>query len=301
VWFPQKNEKRWLNVSSTPEFLPGEANPYRVYTVLQDVTEQKSLAHSLQERRKELQVLYFISEIANQNELSISEFLHEVTLRIPGAWQYPQSTCARIVINEDEFKTKPFKITPWKQSAPIQIEEQKAGFVEVYYLEKKPAEYEGPFLKEERDLINAIAGLLGRNVSRRQGQERLQKLTAGLSDAQSLSQIGSYEVDHLTQKITWTDELYRIFNLKPGEITLTLHTINQFIHPEDRERQFRTFTQSVSSQLPLDSEYRILLADGTIKYTHTVGKTIYDQNGNPIKTIGTVARYYRTQITGTEP
>ena len=87
-------------------------------------------------------------------------------LKLPPAWQYPELACARIVFNDQVYCTPNFQETGWSSLAVIVANGTPVGNVEVYYLDQVPAEYEGPFLKEEGDLINEIARRLGRVAER---------------------------------------------------------------------------------------------------------------------------------------
>ena len=80
---------------------------------------------------------------------------------LPAGWQYPEIACARIIFEGKEYKTDNFKETAWKQASEIIVHDKNIGAVEVFYLEERPIIAEGPFLKEERDLINTIAIELG--------------------------------------------------------------------------------------------------------------------------------------------
>lgn len=129
--------------------------------------------HDLDERVKELTCLYSISKIFNRPNISLEENLEAVIGIFPPAWQYPEITCARIIFDSREFTTENFKETIWKQASDILVHEERVGTVEVFYLEEKPELEEGPFLKEERDLINDITIRLGETVEREQGKQAL--------------------------------------------------------------------------------------------------------------------------------
>ncbi|MBW2222424.1 MAG: LuxR family transcriptional regulator, partial [Deltaproteobacteria bacterium] len=94
---------------------------------------------------------------------------------IPPSWQYPEITCARIIIEGQEYKTKNFKETVWKQATNIVVHGKRIGILEICYLEEKPESDEGPFLKEERSLISAIAERLGRVTEHKQAEGALRK------------------------------------------------------------------------------------------------------------------------------
>ncbi|MFO7992343.1 MAG: PEP/pyruvate-binding domain-containing protein [Thermoplasmata archaeon] len=127
----------------------------------------------LKERVKELNCFYAISEIVNDEDLSINEALQKIVETLPPSWQHEDIACARISVNGDEFKTENYEDMEWKQQSVIEIEGEIIGTLEVCYLEERPEMDEGPFLIEERRLINAISELLGRFVEERRVREEL--------------------------------------------------------------------------------------------------------------------------------
>jgi signal transduction histidine kinase len=133
----------------------------------------EDLTYRLKERVKELNCLYTISSIVEKQGVSLEEVLQGTVDIVPDAWQYPEITCSRIVLGDREFRSTRFTETPWKQSQRITIHGEKTGFLEVFYLEEKPIEDEGPFLKEERSLINVIAERIGEIVERKRAEEAL--------------------------------------------------------------------------------------------------------------------------------
>lgn len=131
--------------------------------------------NKLRERAKELDCLYGLFKIAEQPKISLEKALKAIVNLLPDSWQYPRVTCARIIYKDKEFKTRNFKISKWKLSAGIKLFGKKAGFVEIYYTKKKPKCYEGPFLKEERALINAITRQLSKIIERKNMERILRK------------------------------------------------------------------------------------------------------------------------------
>ncbi len=129
--------------------------------------------HALAERVKELSCFYAISDFAAKNATE-EEILNKIVKTIPPAWQYPEIACARITLGDKEFKTGNFKELHWKQDAEITSDGQKIGSVEVHYLEERKTEDEGPFLKEERSLLNSIAKEIGGIVERKRAEDKSQ-------------------------------------------------------------------------------------------------------------------------------
>ena len=144
-------------------------------------TLQKT-TYDLGERVKELNCLYGISKLI-ENEFRIEDILQGTAYIIPPSWQYPEITCAQVILDDQVYKTDNFKETKWMQSKEIIVSGKKVGAVEVYYLKEKPKIDEGPFLKEERDLINAIAGKLGNIIARKRAESDREKLIAELQKA----------------------------------------------------------------------------------------------------------------------
>ena len=133
------------------------------------------LMHDINERIKELNCLYGISKLVEAPGISLEEILEKTVCLIPAGWQYPSITCARIVLEGKEYKTDNFKPSKWTQSVDIKLQGQKVGTVEVCYMEERPRSDEGPFLREERNLIDAIGERLGKMAERIKGEEMLRE------------------------------------------------------------------------------------------------------------------------------
>jgi PAS domain S-box-containing protein len=133
----------------------------------------QKLAHGLGERVKELNCLYGISNLVETPDISLEEIVEGTVDLIPPAWQYPEITCARIILEGQEFSTKNFQESPWKQAADILVFGERSGTVQVGYLQEKPQSDEGPFLKEERSLLNSIAERLGKITERTRAEQQV--------------------------------------------------------------------------------------------------------------------------------
>src|SRR4029077_20630087 len=144
-----------------------------------DITDRKrtqeknyELVHHLGDRVKELTALHRAARILQNEEQTITYWLQQFVAALPPAWQYPEITAARIWLGELEFATPNFKPTPWIQRADFSVAEGLQGSIEVVYLEERPAEQEGPFLAEERNLIDSLAEVLKAAIERRQAQDQ---------------------------------------------------------------------------------------------------------------------------------
>ncbi|MCX6652262.1 MAG: methyl-accepting chemotaxis protein [Methanomassiliicoccales archaeon] len=166
---------RWTNAIGSVR-LDGKGKVIGLHDMVQDITERKRMEHDVRVRMKELQAFYSLAEITEREGLTLDGLYQELTNILPNSWQYPEIAWARIVIGESEFRTGNFRESAWKQSAPVKVHESVVGRIEVGYLEERPELDEGPFQKEERQLIDAIAERIGRIIERKRLEERLEEM-----------------------------------------------------------------------------------------------------------------------------
>jgi PAS domain S-box-containing protein len=141
-----------------------EGNLAGLSIVGRDITERKRseaernrLANLLNERNKELAAMYAVAHLVQLEEKPTPALLEEIAALLAPAWQYPDASAARVRLGEVEFKTPNFRPSRWSQRAEFTATDGRKGVVEVVYLAERPAATEGPFLTEERNLINGVA------------------------------------------------------------------------------------------------------------------------------------------------
>ena len=164
-------EKEYIQKSGTvvpieirKSLLKSTAGPEYIFSVIRNISTRKEIetklkhrSRDLEERIKKINCLYGIAKAKDDTTRSLDEVFQNILKLIPPAWQYPEITCSRILYKGREYVSENFKDTPWKQSADILIDEKKMGTIDVHYLKEKFGVDEGPFLKEERELLNRIA------------------------------------------------------------------------------------------------------------------------------------------------
>jgi diguanylate cyclase (GGDEF)-like protein/PAS domain S-box-containing protein len=130
--------------------------------------------------------------------------------------------------------------------------------------------------------IGMLQGL--RDLSHlRQTEEELRKSRAKLANAQRIAHIGNWEWNVELGEMQWSDELYRIYGLKPGERAVNFKTAMEYVHAEDREFVTRSIKNILRDKNALNIDYRIVLADATVRHvqlqaepeTDAVGKLIF--------------------------
>jgi diguanylate cyclase (GGDEF)-like protein/PAS domain S-box-containing protein len=144
-----------------------------VLGIARDISERRRVEQELRERVKELEAFYRLSDIAEGKASSLGELCQALADALPRSWRHDEIACARIVLRGKEYHSANFAESEWKQSAPVRAAGDVVGGIDVFYLEERPEEDEGPFLEEERRLITAIAERLGRITERKEAEEAL--------------------------------------------------------------------------------------------------------------------------------
>ena len=285
------------------------------------------LAYDLGERVKELNCLYGLSEMVSKPGATIEEILQGTVNLLPPAFTSPADVCARIVWGRHEFKTDNFRETPWQIASELLVKDTKAGLLEVYYLDENLTPSDSPFLKEETLLINAVAERLGKTIERRRveeelkkhrehleelveartaevhqvikdlrteiterkrAEEKLRQSEASLAEAQRMAHLGNWDWNIVSNELRWSDEIYRIFGLRPQEFGATYDAFLNSVHPEDRAFVTRSVDQALYENQPYSIEHRIVLPEGEVRVVQERAEVTFDPGGQPIRMIGTV-------------
>ena len=141
-----------------------------------EIGGHSSIQEKSQQHIKQLDCFYGLSKLIEQPEISLEEIFQETIHLIRNAFQHPDSICVRITFEGINYKTDNFRKSELSQHTKIKVYGDEAGAIEVYYLGEKQENGKRPFLKEECDLLDAIAEQLGRIAARTQTTEKLELL-----------------------------------------------------------------------------------------------------------------------------
>ena len=141
--------------------------------------------------------------------------------------------------------------------------------------------------KEETDLFREISHRLSDALSSLLLVRDLRESRENLNEAQRVARIGSWSLDIVSNVLTWAEETYRIFEMEPQQFSLSLETFLNAVHPDDREFVNNAYTKSVSNRTAYDISHRLLMNDSRIKHVREMCETFYNDQGQPIRSIGT--------------
>ena len=125
-------------------------------------------------------------------------------------------------------------------------------------------------------------------TERRKMEEALYESEKKLKEAQRVARVGSWELDLMQNKLWWSNEVYRIFELEPQEFEATYEAFLSNVHPDDYDFVNEVYTNSVHNRVPYDIVHRLQMKDGRIKYVNMRCETKYDASGKALRSIGTV-------------
>jgi signal transduction histidine kinase len=133
----------------------------------------------LETQVRELRFLLRLTSLINDRELPLDLLLKRLVELLPRAYQYPELACARVECAGRTVQSPNFRNTEWEQSAEVGTLIDRSGRLTVCYLEPRPEEAEGPFLEEERELLNTVGELLGERLEREGMQGLLKEVFSG--------------------------------------------------------------------------------------------------------------------------
>lgn len=130
---------------------------------------------------------------------------------------------------------------------------------------------------------------IARDISERvESQRKLRHKENSLAEAQRLAHLGNWELDIVNNCLTWSDEVYRIFEIERDDFNCNYDSFLNVIHPDDREMVNQAYTDSLEKHTSYNITHRLLMPDNRVKYVHEICETRYDDNDQPLLSLGTV-------------
>jgi len=118
---------------------------------------------------------------------------------------------------------------------------------------------------------------------RKHAHQQLRESEARLQESQRIARIGSWELDLRTNRLHWSDEIFRMFEVDAARFGVSYEAFLAVVHPDDREAVDRSYTESVRTGAPYVITHRLLFPDGRVKYVQERGETFRDDDGRPLR------------------
>ncbi len=284
-YYHKNGEPVWLNLTVSQVKEDTEQPPW-LLAVAQNLSDRKraekeivNLIHNIGLRLKELNCMFTISNSIRTSE-SLNEIFQATVNAIPHGWSYPKITRVMLRYNGREWMSEPFTETDWKLSSNITVGGEVCGAVDVYYIEECSTLDEGPFMKEERRLIDSISLMLSETLDRRKSQTKLREseqkfrmLVANIPDV-------TWTADREGNATFVSDNIYGIYGYNPEEIYVTPQQLwHDRIHPDDIDGVMHAYVAFFQTHDRFDIEYRIETKDGQWVWIHDRSIAIYQKGG----------------------
>ncbi len=301
-----------------------DGTPYGICGISTDITERKNaekklqdykdqLENIIQERTKELtEANVKLNEITTELQISEERVKFALEATTNGFWDWNLET-DEIFFSDTWMESLGYKpgevdssLDTWKKLVhPIdmpKVMEKLASHLEgetpFYQCENRLLTKSGHWRWNldrgkvvKRDSKGVPLRMVGSDTDiteRKLAEEAVKISQTELAQAQEITQLGSWSYDVEANHLRWSNEVYRIFGLKPDKFTASYEAFLERVHPDDREFVDKANKESIYEKKQYDIEHRIVLKDGSIKFVHERSKTFYDDDGNPQRVVGTV-------------
>ena len=258
--------------------------PIRMFGAVQDITERRRAEEAVRRSEEHLRlVINTIPAMAwSVRPDGVVDFLNQRWLDYAGLSLEEYVKDPTGPIHPDDV---PRVLQKWQAQMTI-----GEGYEDEMRLRRADGKYRWFLVRTEplRDERGNLVKWYGSSTDiedRKQAEERLRHSEIQLAQAQRLAHIGSWDWDLRTNGVTWSDELYRIFGLQPGTISVA-GEVDRFIHPDDLDLGWQIVKRAIASKEPYDYYHRILRLDGTERMVRSRGSIVTDEVGEPIKVFG---------------
>lgn len=116
---------------------------------------------------------------------------------------------------------------------------------------------------------------------------RVRDVAAALRETQAIARIGHWAWDMEADRITWTDELYRIFGVDPETWPATYESYRERLHPDDRADVETTIQEAIREARTYTMQHRVVRPDGAVRVVSSLGDVVTDRSGEPVRLAGT--------------
>ena len=148
----------------------------------------------------------------------------------------------------------------------------------------KPTDYD----ESDIEIVSQLGDLSWDIVERKRGEEAARASEARLREAQRIAHIGDWHLDLTTNMLTWSDEIFQIFEVDRGRFGASYEAFLAAIHPDDRDAVDAAYIQSLETRKPYGITHRLLMPDGRVKHVLEQCETYYDPEGKPLRSVGTI-------------
>lgn len=241
----------------------------------------------LKERVKELSTIFKVITILQNENLKLSTAFHQIVEILPQGWQYQEICEAKIEYNGKTYLSKGYTLSPFRQAVTFKLPEGSSGLIEIIYTKTKKPAFEGPFLKEERSLLNTLAEMFQVYLGKKMHQEELSRSEARFR--------GAFEFSAIGMALTTLDGKFQKVNKAYCELTgyseaeLLRLSFQEITHPEDLESNLALVQGILEGKADyFRKEKRYIHKSGAVVWVNLNVALIRDEKGEPAYFVGQI-------------
>ena len=279
---------RWAYVSAFPEF--DEAGDIRqVIVSLMDITDRERAEEDLRRSADEIADLYNHAPCGyhslgpdgtflriNDTELAWLGFRRD---ELVGRKRF-QELCTPEGLETFERTFPVFKVRGWVKDLEFQLIRKDGTYLQVLLSATALKDSGGNYIMSRTTLYDI--------TDRLRAEAALNASRSSLAEAQRIAHLGNWALDLTSNELSWSEEIYRIFEVGPDSFGATYEAFLAMVHPEDRQLVQEAYSAHLENRVPYDIVHRILPPSGHLKYVNEKCETVYSPEGKPLRSIGTV-------------
>lgn len=261
-----------------------------VFAAARDITDRKKVEFVLRQSEEALKEAQRIAHLGSwhmdlaTNEVVWSEMLYEMYGFDP---ELPPPLYTESM--------KLFTPESWERLTTAIARTSESGIPYELELEMLPKEgntkwmlARGELVRDDHGVPVRVRGVVMDITGRKQVEQQLRRSEHSLAEAQRIAHLGNWELNLVSNALSWSDEIYRIFEIDKHKFGASYEAFLNAIHPDDRDMVNKAYTDSVTNKVPYDIVHRLQMPDGRIKYVNEKCETHYGDDAKPLRSIGTV-------------
>ena len=254
------------------------------------------------------EIVAIYDDVTDQKNLEIKLHMTQFTIdnaQIPLYWSNPvtgnifyvnQAACETLGYTFDELTNMTiFQIDPNFDKEKWLMHNQLLNNTPFSRFETQHQRQDGSIFEVEifRNQVNfndeVFNSAFAIDISTRKYYEKaLRKSEISLRKAQNIAHIGNWQLDLTSNRLEWSNEIFRIFEIDPLSFEASYEAFVHAIHPDDRQIVHDAYTKSMETRTKYTIDHRLLMDDGRVKWVREVGDTEFDDQGNPLISRGTI-------------
>ena len=279
----KNGEYRWIRNYESVFRRNADGSPSQIIGISMDIDKEQKTAEKLQQREDQLLQAQELAGIGSF-EWNLDKRTGTATPQLLKILEYEESS----ELTNFSNNVHPQDADRIRKITEKSIEDKSIYDYECRYLVKSGEKI--IWAKGDVTLKNGnrmVKGTIMDVTERHQMIQRLQQSDELFKEAQALTHIGNWTWEIEQDRVTWSEELYRIYDIEPNSEEISLEKFASFIHPDDREYRLQLLNQSLEACKPTEYFFRIITRNNTVKILHGKSDVRADKNGKAIKMIGT--------------